>query len=67
MRTLVARPQSERSATANIRIVFTMDAHFASELRGSDAFISRKPRSDLATIRPDRAVCPRPKCARAAL
>lgn len=43
MRTLVVRPQSERSATANIRIVFTIDAHFASRLRGSGAFISRKP------------------------
>jgi hypothetical protein len=67
MRTLIVRPQPERSAPGSIRIEFTMDTDFASELRGSATFISRKRRSHLATIRPDRAVWPQPKCARAAL
>lgn len=56
MRTLVVRPQPERSATASIRIVLTMDAYSASGLRGRAALSSRKPRSLPATIRLDRAV-----------
>jgi hypothetical protein len=61
MRTRVVRTQSERSATASNSMVFTMDASFASGLRGSVAFSNRQPRSYPATIHLDRAIWPQPK------
>jgi hypothetical protein len=66
MRTRVVRRQPERSATASIRIVSTMDPHFAAQWRGSGALSSQKPRSYPATIRLDRAIWPQPKRAGAA-